>query len=1120
MINKHVIFVINLLQDINVLRPLVYMAATDLKLPTLLLITSAFKKRDKTGIWQEELNQIVSANNAKAYDFSNELEALQLLQNLSGVIIAGSESHLNAHKPVHDLFRIAPACFIKITLQHGFECVGFLQSRDQNIAHGTGITFAADIICGWCEPERLTALTASQRHKLVVTGPTAVLQQPTTKVLIGRRKKGLICENMHSPRLNIAGDFKTDFLDIFSQFCVELQKQGRSVALRPHPGGQYTIKNDVPIPANVEVVNIPIYKVDLSQYAYGISAPSSILIDMVLAGIPTAVWQDQGSVMDLGNYEGLTRISCLEDWLDFVKDALIRPEIYIERQKLFFARQKLCITQEVVYQAYANLLTASVSIQTGKALRNCNKPTERILFIAPGFIPTLQLSFLKPLAGLAASGHIIIDIISEIHLNAEFKAAKAIGDKAREWLQQRIEAFAPNVVIFCRYAGPHTRWMTDYFSHKGITMIYHLDDDLLAVPKEIDAKKWAHHNQPERLAAVKHLLSYVNLVYCSTSALKNHLSSLRLNDSLYAGKIYCSASVIIPAKLRSVKKVGYMGIGHESDLTSILPALVSYLQKNTEIIFEIFGTIPIPKELEEFGDRIRGMPKIENYAEFLQQFAKYDWDIGICPLTSIPFNKLKANTKWVEYTAVGVAVIASRGTVYDECCADGCGILADNEHEWFNALECLTHDADLRLAQVACAQQKLKQEYSVEQLRDQVLEIIAKAKDAPHIDIQANLKIPALPVYETQQRILFISNAYVPTLQLSFVKPLTALVESDDINMAFFSEQQIKQNLWKNLGFVSVEDWVKDIFFSFRPMLVIFCRYSGPYANLLLELVSVRQILTIYHIDDDLLGIPKEIGNSKYKYHNQKNRLDTVRLLLNSVNLVYASTEKLKYQLNSLSLETPIINGSIYCSGQVINPAQLRPVVKIGYMASADHAHNLTLVIPAIVRLMRKNNEIVFEFFGSIPSPPEFAEFGGRILHAQKINNYEEFLQCFAKYQWDIGICPLSPIHFNMMKANTKWVEYTSVGAAVVASKGTVYDGCCADGCGILASTENEWFEALEMLTRDPVARYEQVKHAQEKLIQYYSIDRLREQVIDVFSQANRLHVETKLKTIIECTNV
>jgi hypothetical protein len=273
----------------------------------------------------------------------------------------------------------------------------------------------------------------------------------------------------------------------------------------------------------------------------------------------------------------------------------------------------------------------------------------------------------------------------------------------------------------------------------------------------------------------------------------------------------------------------------------------------------------------------------------------------------------------------------------------------------------------------------------------------------------------------------------------------------------------------------------------------------------MLDLAKQHDIPCVYHIDDDLLGIPQDIGGNKHKYHNHPDRLEAVRLLLDQSDLVYASTSKLEQHLRSMSITARLTTGTIYCAGQAINLAAYRPVRKIGYMASADHAHNMTQVIGALVRLLRRHPKVVFEFFGSIKSPPEFAEFGDRIRHAPPIHNYEEFLERFAAYHWDIGICPLSPIHFNMMKANTKWVEYTSVGAAVVASQGTVYDECCAGGCGMLASTEDEWFDALDSLITDPMARFRQVIRAQSKLRNQYSIDRLRDQVFKVLTQARRL---------------
>jgi glycosyltransferase involved in cell wall biosynthesis len=335
-----------------------------------------------------------------------------------------------------------------------------------------------------------------------------------------------------------------------------------------------------------------------------------------------------------------------------------------------------------------------------------------------------------------------------------------------------------------------------------------------------------------------------------------------------------------------------------------------------------------------------------------------------------------------------------------------------------------------------------------------------------------------------------------------YVKVLATHFDNRNVDRAGrnFSKQ------WRDEGLPSPVSWIKHRFETFRPTLLLFCRYSGPHSDLMLDLAKQHSIPCIYHIDDDLLDIPEDIGHEKYEYHNSPKRLESVRLLLDNSDLVYASTAKLEQHLTSLVIKSPITAGLVYCSGQIINKAVYRPAYKIGYMASADHAHNLIQVIGALVRLLRKNTNVIFEFFGTISSPPEFAEFGERIRHAPKIDDYDEFLQRFAEYQWDIGICPLNPIHFNLMKANTKWVEYTSVGAAVVASKGTVYDECCSQGCGLLAATEDEWFDALDLLVRDSDARYKQIVRAQEKLVNEYSIETLREQVLNVFTRAHALH--------------
>jgi glycosyltransferase involved in cell wall biosynthesis len=532
-----------------------------------------------------------------------------------------------------------------------------------------------------------------------------------------------------------------------------------------------------------------------------------------------------------------------------------------------------------------------------------------------------------------------------------------------------------------------------------------------------------------------------------------------------------------------------MGFDHAHDFSLVLPVIIEFLRRNPAISFELFGSIPKPPELDEFGERVSVLPPVRNYEAFLRALADRSWDIGICPLVKSEFNLLKANTKWVEYTSVGAAVVASRGTVYDECCSDGCGILAGTPEEWLEALNRLTRSPGKRFEQVAKAQAKLAKEYSVEQLRKQVFQVFDRAKTRSR----------------EKERILFIANDYGPTLQLSFIKPLAPILESGELTIDVATVGQMKLNSKVGALTHSKDKWIADRLNNFKPTLLVFSRYNGPSIELIMKWAREARVPVLFHIDDDLLSVPREIGLEKYAYHNEPGKLAALRHLLDNSDLVYASTPRLKERFEALDTKAPIVAGEIYCSGRIIVPASERPVRKIGYMASADHAHNLEMILPAIVQLLRRNPNVKFELFGSIPKLEALEKFGDRIVKTRPVADYETFLEKLAKLEWDIGICPLTRINFNLMKANTKWVEYTSVGTAVIASRGTAYDDCCANGCGILATTPAEWLAAFEKLINDPHERFEQVRRAQARLVQEYSVDRLRAQVLDIFERTRSL---------------
>ena len=302
----------------------------------------------------------------------------------------------------------------------------------------------------------------------------------------------------------------------------------------------------------------------------------------------------------------------------------------------------------------------------------------------------------------------------------------------RNAIAERVNSAAPDLLVLSRYTWIHGKYWMRYARALGIPLIFHIDDDLLAVPISLGEHKHRIYNSPERLQALRDNIEGVDLVYVSTPALAERFAKHAIQQPIVAGDIYCSVDpaevgALIPPALGPV--FGYMGTGgHSADLAMILPAIIEVLKKRPDTQFELFGTIDMPAELARFGRRVRHLPPVSNYADFAKHLRSLGWWVGLAPLEDNPFNRCKADTKWVEYTTAGFATVASDLPVYHRACADGTGILARTPEEWGTAIEELLFDPVRRQGMVEKAQTKLRTTYTHERLRDQVLQVFETAQ--------------------------------------------------------------------------------------------------------------------------------------------------------------------------------------------------------------------------------------------------------------------------------------------------------------------------------------------------------------------------------------------------------
>jgi len=330
-------FHVDLLQDVGVLRPLVRLAAEALpRRDRLLLVSSHFAGRDKDGTWAGELATLSAETGTPIATYGSELEACRLLAGRHGMVIAGSESSLPNHAVTHALFRALPPEFRTVALQHGFECIGFMHNSAHEAVAGSGVRFAADVIAGWFNPARLTDIPPADRGKLIVTGPPMLIEHRPAEANreAAAERVGIICENLHSVRFD--ANSRESFSEVLEQFAQRARQVNERFHLRPHPAGRFTTKSKASSPGDHVLATQPLHRSEIHRAAYGISGPSTVLFDFVLADVPVGLWADAG--VDSRNFKGLNELRTADDWWRFAQRSRLDREALLMPQRRFVER--------------------------------------------------------------------------------------------------------------------------------------------------------------------------------------------------------------------------------------------------------------------------------------------------------------------------------------------------------------------------------------------------------------------------------------------------------------------------------------------------------------------------------------------------------------------------------------------------------------------------------------------------------------------------------------------------------------------------------------------------------------------------------------------------------------
>lgn len=134
--------------------------------------------------------------------------------------------------------------------------------------------------------------------------------------------------------------------------------------------------------------------------------------------------------------------------------------------------------------------------------------------------------------------------------------------------------------------------------------------------------------------------------------------------------------------------VGWVGsTAHRSGDLEILKGILGPLESRGEIRLHHSGhNSGHPKFAEAIGvedDVVTTLP-MASPADYPKLF---QFDVGIVPLSTAPFNEAKSYIKGLEYAASGIPFVASATTEYSSLAEEGIGVVVKKPKQWLNELE-------------------------------------------------------------------------------------------------------------------------------------------------------------------------------------------------------------------------------------------------------------------------------------------------------------------------------------------------------------------------------------------------------------------------------------------------
>jgi glycosyltransferase involved in cell wall biosynthesis len=353
-------------------------------------------------------------------------------------------------------------------------------------------------------------------------------------------------------------------------------------------------------------------------------------------------------------------------------------------------------------------IDADASARHDRSTGRRHRTVKQIVWLTVGPTACGAYRCYVPALSLSASGRYVSRFIS-------LAASPSPGPRQRDVLS------SADIVVLQRNLTDAGEAWADACDQVGARLVYEIDDDVPNIPP--------HHPFYDRFATPdvrRRLGRFVAQAHCVIASTAPLASSLCRVFDLPASAVSVAHNHLhefvwgphnpegcaVNTSATHVT-IGWQGTPtHDADFVQVWPALERLLATEPAARLRFFGGLPRPVHGDLPRDRIDVCPPVvfQRYPEALRAARL---DIGLSPLADDAFNASKSNLKWLEYSACGIATVASPVQPYRTSIVGGeTGLLANTADEWYDALVLLVRDAARRNRLATAARDAAWREWS------------------------------------------------------------------------------------------------------------------------------------------------------------------------------------------------------------------------------------------------------------------------------------------------------------------------------------------------------------------------------------------------------------------------